>query len=674
MKWYMNKEKGWEKIRKILLCILMVAWGTSCLLALGSCSFLRPSIGFTLNDDRESYSVSWVSSSASVVEIPSEYNGKPVTGIASGAFTVQLFMSNYKNGMFLRELHIPSSITEIASDAFIDENKEHIAVGSVEKVFYGGTAEQWLRISFGSSPLTSETELYFSGILLEELTVPEGVTEIPARAFKSYRRLRKVQLSDTVTEIGASAFSGCGITSLTLPDSVRTVGASAFFGCTSLEKADLGRVEKIGSSVFAACTSLSEAELKNARISALPYGAFDNCYNLLSVVIPSTVTQIHEDAFTGCAKLVEVYNLSAVPYVGTQTVHTSLEEKSIIYANGDFVFSDGKTTDCLLSYYGDSTAVTLPASKSGKPYSVCEKAFYRNDGIVSLTIPDGVSAVGVSAFEGCIDLQSVCMGNDVETIGKQAFADCDNLQTVTLSNSLATLEERSFYDCTLLEDMDLPQSLDFIGAQAFYNCRTLKHVVVSPRVVSLGKYAFADCSALESAELSEGLREVGDYAFTHCVALKNITLPESVTDLGRFVFSGCTSLETVVLPQNIDSIPDYAFEECSALKNINFPRGLKYIGDFSFRRCRSLESVVLPEGVLRLSWRTFEECSALTYVFLPQSLTSLGYQGIAFSVCNQLETVAYGGTVEQWQNVSGREKLERYCDIVCTDGTISRNG
>ena len=57
--------------------------------------------------------------------------------------------------------------------------------------------------------------------------------------------------------------------------------------------------------------------------------------------------------------------------------------------------------------------------------------------LTSVTIPDSVTTIDGSAFEGCDSLTSVTIGNSVTSIGSYAFRDCTSLTSVTFEGTMA---------------------------------------------------------------------------------------------------------------------------------------------------------------------------------------------------------------------------------------------
>jgi BspA type Leucine rich repeat region (6 copies) len=192
-------------------------------------------------------------------------------------------------------------------------------------------------------PVTARAQFNFttnSGALtITGYTGPGGAVTIPATT-NGY----------PITSIGAQAFSGTGLTSVTIPDSVTSIGQEAFYGCTNLTNAMIpNSVTSIGQAAFDECTSLTSVTVPNG-VTSIGEAAFIDCTSLTSVTIPNSVTNIAEAAFDGCTSL---------------------------------------------------TSVTIPHSVTG----IGEYAF-SGSGLTNVTIPNGVASIGTYAFEDCTNLTS----------------------------------------------------------------------------------------------------------------------------------------------------------------------------------------------------------------------------------------------------------------------------
>ena len=120
------------------------------------------------------------------------------------------------------------------------------------------------------------------------------------------------------------------------------------------------------------------------RVTCIGSNAFYGCDELTSVTIPNSVTSIGSEAFSGCSSLISV-NISDLEAwckidFGTYDANPLYYAKKL-YLNGELL-----------------TELVIPDSiKEIKNY-----AFYNFDGLTSITIPNSVTRIGLSAFEGCI--------------------------------------------------------------------------------------------------------------------------------------------------------------------------------------------------------------------------------------------------------------------------------
>jgi len=169
-------------------------------------------------------------------------------------------------------------------------------------------------------------------------------------------------------------------------------------------------------------------------------------------------------------------------------------------------------------------------------------------------------------------------------------------------------------------------------------------------VTSIGNSAFWGCGSLTSVVIPESVTSIGGAAFSYCSGLTSVVIPEGVTSIGNSAFRYCSGLTSVVIPEGVTSIGESAFEGCSGLTSVVIPEGVTSIGNSAFERCSSLTSVVIPEGVTSIGGAAFKACSSLTSVVIPESVTSIGDS--AFEYCSSLETVFYGGTEEDREQMT----------------------
>ena len=156
-------------------------------------------------------------------------------------------------------------------------------------------------------------------------------------------------------------------------------------------------------------------------------------------------------------------------------------------------------------------------------------------------IPNSVSNIGSSAFNGCSGLTSVNIPNSVTNIGSYAFRNCSGLTSVNIPNSVTS-----------------------IGMEAFSGCSSLTSVTIPNSVTSIGGGAFYDCSGLTSVTIPNSVNSIGSQTFEGCSGLTSVNIPNCVTSIGYSTFSGCTALTMLKIRAAVPPICEY-----SALNDIN---------------------------------------------------------------------------------------------------------
>ena len=136
----------------------------------------------------------------------------------------------FENCRMLQEFTIPASVTEIDDSAFDN-------CRSLSAVHFGSSTEEQ-----ADDPAASQCSLqrignwaFYNCHQLQELNIPEGVTEIGNAAFYNCHQLQELNIPEGVTEIGDAAFYGCSyLEDLVLPSSLQTIGDNCFSLCSKL--------------------------------------------------------------------------------------------------------------------------------------------------------------------------------------------------------------------------------------------------------------------------------------------------------------------------------------------------------------------------------------------------------------------------------------------------------
>ena len=309
--------------------------------------------------------------------------------------------------------------------------------------------------------------------LMERVTIPDSVTSIGAAAFRGCDELTSVSIPNGVRSIENSTFSGCrGLTGVNIPDSVTSIGVKAFDGCISLTSMNIpDSVTSIGERAFSRCTGLSSVSIGNG-VKSIGDGAFLNGGRLTSVSIGNSVTSIGSAAFSGCTGLTSVTIPDSVTSIGDGAFEGCYGLTGIAVGSANTKYS---SIGGVLFNKTASTLLTYPVAKQSSSYA----------------IPNSVTSIGSAAFSGCTGLTSVTIPDSVTSIGDGAFSDCSGLSSVLFLGNAPT---GSAWLNTLWSSAEIFYLGGTSGWQPDYNGRSTKlfaPVALSPSFAPASGFQFS---------------------------------------------------------------------------------------------------------------------------------------------------------------------------------------
>lgn len=211
---------------------------------------------------------------------------------------------------------------------------------------------------------------------------------------------------------------------------------------------------------------------------------------------------------------------------------------------------------------GDAKVINIPKRLDGMN-DVCwlqAGCLQNNTGVMKISIPDTVTTIGVSAFEGCIALTSVNIPEGLTSIAGRSFYGCTKLRSVALPSGVKSVGYQSFYLCSSLSAIEIPKGVTSIEYEAFMYCSGLREANIPDTVTLMGSNVFRCCNNLERVKLSSGLASVPNWAFAECKKLTQINIPMSVVSIGEYAFYGCQALKELSLPSGANSVGRNCFD------------------------------------------------------------------------------------------------------------------
>ena len=122
------------------------------------------------------------------------------------------------------------------------------------------------------------------------------------------------------------------------------------------------------------------------------------------------------------------------------------------------------------------------------------------------------------------------------------------ITSVTIPEGVTSIGNSAFSNCTNLANITIPASITSIGNDAFFDCTNLTSIAIPSSVVSIGNSAFSACS-LTSITIPSGVTSIGRDAFSRN-QLTSVTIPDSVTRIGDTAFGG-NQLTSVTIGANV---------------------------------------------------------------------------------------------------------------------------
>ena len=506
--------------------------------------------------------------------------------------------------------------------------------------------------------------LGLDGTTGEEVYLSEyfSVESIGSKAFNNCKYISSIYVPNTVDHINFSAFVGCSNISLNIEEGNNEIEFSEANSNPQIEHIFLGRdiknynyeldyddIEtKVFYSPFANLTSLKSITFSK-KINKIPTLAFKNCSSLNSIIIHENINEIGSCAFVGCKNL----NM------------TISDNNKYYYTEDKILFNKNKTK--ILGAWKEGT-YSIPNSVT----SIGSSAFEGCSGLSSINIPNSVTSIGGSAFKGCSGLSSITIPNSVTYIYAATFRNCSKLTNLTIEDGVKTLYFANPYsivdNCYFVSDgrvfenspienlyigRDINyESYDFIGdllsGAPFSYSKNLKSVTIGEKVTKIHDYFFIGCDKISSLIIPKNVTSIGKYAF-YGNKLQSITVAKDNANYSSnegilfnknktaLIQYPCGKQGAYTIPDNVTTIEEYAFYGSSGLSSITIPNSVTNIKEYAFYGCSGPSSITIPNSVTNIKEYAFYNCSGLTHLTIGNSVEEIAY--CAFGGCNKIKEI-----------------------------------
>lgn len=470
------------------------------------------------------------------------------------------------------------------------------------------------------------------------------------------------------------------ITEALVPENILILGENLFRGCVNLEEIRLhDKLQVIGKNAFentayynnpnnwengvlyignylikADPAQMSESCTVRYGTRLIADGAFENCTQLKTIDLPSTVQYVGADAFLNTAY---------------QNNKTNWEGKGLYL--GHVLLDFDKS-------YADAFAIPTHIK------TIADGAFASAQ-VNKITTTDSLCYVGQNAFLDCRQLTSIALGSAVKTLGRGPFRGCSSLKTITVHSqnehyavvdgilfdkqlssiircpqkaapktafptSLRKVEAYAFEGCLKLKTITLPKGSVFVGKEAFSGCENLTAVSLPESLEYIANNAFAR-TGLTAVSIPDNVSFLGESAFAHCKNLAKVQIGQGVVHLPNGLFDACEKLSQVSLGNNLESINQNAFRSTQFISDpANYQDGLLIISDqYLIRVSKAVVSCTIPSGITCIADGAFST-GCLTELYLPNTLRQIQYN--AFKGVPAGTPIYYNGTLKEFRSIN----------------------
>lgn len=476
---------------------------------------------------------------------------------------------------------------------------------------------------------------------IKKVVVKEGITSIPSSAFAQYTKLTALSLPKSMIDFPLNAM-------------LKTPWYKA-------QKNGVVYLNGIACGYKGKMPSKFTLKIKDGTKSVAS-DAFSSRATLKAIDLPESVTYIGDSAFAYCEHLNSVHLSDNLQYVGgyafAGTPWFDKQPDGIVYV--------GKVANC---YKGEMPVDAVIKLKDGT-VSISPQAFYWEENMAGIRIPESVESIGSLAFYGT-HIDNLYIPKSVTSIqenrlgayfSKKIIVDPENPKySSDETGGLFNKKQTQMYEYpgnNRAKQYRIPNTVKRVQSLCFSYSQNLKTLIIPASVKKLDTDAVHHTSSVNAFKVSKqnpkySSDKVGclynkdktlliRYPLTQATSF---TIPKSVRTIGEGAFMEAGELQTLTMYDNVTTIGSFAFDRCFCLENIRFsknitridgplcgsnpwfdnqPDGVIYIGKVAYSLNGIIKNLTIKSGIVSIVDYAFSGNEDIRTVVIPQSVASIG--------------------------------------------------
>jgi hypothetical protein len=319
---------------------------------------------------------------------------------------------------------------------------------------------------------------------------------------------------------------------ISIPITIYWIGRKSFFNAEMLEEIYLPEsVKRIGDQAFAHCLNLKRIYLMNHEIE-LEDRVFESSFRAMLY-------------FASSKRFMEIttdFNPDLLPIALGYEKSITIDHVEYTLLNDHTAIVNGLSVHDFIHLY-------LPDEVNGyKVVEIAPFAFYQERYLLSIRIPDSISAIYTSAFAES-HIRKVKLSKSLRVIDEGLFSGCLYLKSIEIYEGVKIIQEGAFSRCVSLLEVKLPSSLIIINNSSFFGCYRLRNIVFPKAIEEIMSYAFFETN-LKEIILPSTMTSIGEMSFGNINKIIKLSIKNPRVYIHESAFLGSKIINSQIEGEN----------------------------------------------------------------------------------------------------------------------------